>query len=158
MIINWSTWMGVIFENRTLIETWRILNTPIWNEHFGERTWPRFLTLYSLVVGFVCPKPDLQVMWDIMTTNIPRLTFQKSFRSKLRGTRVNSMTKYKGLQQVWQSIRHTKCTEAVSLKKHLTYLLPGLVLFTNPSARAGYDTRSIFKRSLTGFNSELSFS
>ena len=27
----------------------------------------------------------------------------------------------------------------------------GRVLFTNPSARAGYDTRSIFKRSLTGF-------
>ena len=26
-----------------------------------------------------------------------------------------------------------------------------LLLFTNPSARAGYDTRSIFKRSLTGF-------
>ena len=32
------------------------------------------------------------------------------------------------------------------------------VLFTNPPARAGYDTRSIFKRSLTGFNSEFSFS
>ena len=32
------------------------------------------------------------------------------------------------------------------------------VLFTNPSARAGYDTRSIFKRSLTGFSSEFSFS
>ena len=28
----------------------------------------------------------------------------------------------------------------------------------NPSARAGYDTRSIFKRSLTGLNSESSFS
>ena len=28
----------------------------------------------------------------------------------------------------------------------------------NPSARAGYDTRSIFKRSLTGFNSEFFFS
>ena len=27
-----------------------------------------------------------------------------------------------------------------------------LILFTNPSARAGYDTRSIFKRSLTGLN------
>ena len=27
-----------------------------------------------------------------------------------------------------------------------------------PSARAGYDTRSIFKRSLTGWNSEYSFS
>ena len=32
------------------------------------------------------------------------------------------------------------------------------MLFTNPSARAGYDTRSIFKRSLTGLNSEFSFS
>ena len=28
----------------------------------------------------------------------------------------------------------------------------------NPSARAGYDTRAIFKRSLTGLNSEFSFS
>ena len=32
------------------------------------------------------------------------------------------------------------------------------ILFTNPSARAGYNTRSIFKRSLTGLNSEFSFS
>ena len=33
------------------------------------------------------------------------------------------------------------------------------VLFTDPSARAGYDTRSIFfKRTLTGLNSEFSFS
>ena len=31
-------------------------------------------------------------------------------------------------------------------------------LLTNLSARAGYDTRSIFKRSLTGLNSEFSFS
>ena len=31
-----------------------------------------------------------------------------------------------------------------------------MVLFTNASARAGYDTRSIFKRSLTGLNSEFS--
>ena len=30
-------------------------------------------------------------------------------------------------------------------------------IFTNPSPRAGYDTRSIFKRSLTGLNSEFSF-
>ena len=28
----------------------------------------------------------------------------------------------------------------------------------NPSARAGYDKRSIFKRSLTGLNLEFSFS
>ena len=40
------------------------------------------------------------------------------------------------------------------------YLMPTfdsffIILFTNPSARAGYDTRSIFKRSLTGLNSEF---
>ena len=33
-----------------------------------------------------------------------------------------------------------------------------MILFTKPSARAGYDTRSIFKRSLTGLKSEFSFS
>ena len=33
-----------------------------------------------------------------------------------------------------------------------------LIIFTNPSARAGYDTRSIFKRGLTGLNLEFSFS
>ena len=36
--------------------------------------------------------------------------------------------------------------------------LAGEIIFTDPSARAGYDTRSIFKRSLTGLNSEFSFS
>ena len=33
-----------------------------------------------------------------------------------------------------------------------------LSIFTNPSAQAGYDTRSIFKRSLTGLISGFSFS
>ena len=33
-----------------------------------------------------------------------------------------------------------------------------IIIFTNPSAQAGYDTRSVFKRSLTGLNSEFSFS
>ena len=38
-------------------------------------------------------------------------------------------------------------------------LMDFFTIFTNPSARAGYDTRSIFlKRSLTGLNSEFSFS
>ena len=38
------------------------------------------------------------------------------------------------------------------------WLKARLIIFTNPSARAGYDTSSIFKRSLTGLNSEFSFS
>ena len=39
---------------------------------------------------------------------------------------------------------------------HFSYTV--LSIFTNPSTRAGYDTRSIFKWSLTGLNSEFSFS
>ena len=39
---------------------------------------------------------------------------------------------------------------------HLFFFLK--ILFTNPSARAGYDTRLILKRSLTDLNSEFSFS
>ena len=54
-----------------------------------------------------------------------------------------------------------KCTEwppvyMSSVPPHLCVYM--LILFTNPSARAGYDTRSIFKQSLTGLNSEFSFS
>ena len=33
-----------------------------------------------------------------------------------------------------------------------------IYIFTNPSTQAGYDTRSIFKQSLTGLNSDFSFS
>ena len=33
-----------------------------------------------------------------------------------------------------------------------------VTILSNPSARAGYDTKSISKRSLTGLNSEISFS
>ena len=42
--------------------------------------------------------------------------------------------------------------------KYMEKFILFIILFTNPSARVGYDTRSIFKRSLTGFNSEFSFS
>ena len=37
-------------------------------------------------------------------------------------------------------------------------LAAGRSYLPNPSIRAGYDTRSISKRSLTGLNSEFSFS
>ena len=41
--------------------------------------------------------------------------------------------------------------KAAQMNGNLSYL-------SNPSTRAGYDTRSIFKQSLTGLNSEFSFS
>ena len=46
---------------------------------------------------------------------------------------------------------------------YLTGIIPNYncvstIIFTNPSARARYDTGLIFKRSLTGLNSEFSFS
>ena len=41
-------------------------------------------------------------------------------------------------------------------RKVFTFLYPYLSIFTNPSARAEYDTRSFFKRSSIGLNSEFS--
>ena len=43
-------------------------------------------------------------------------------------------------------------------KETVTALMMLYTYFTNTSARVGYDTRSIFKRSLTGLNAEFSFS
>ena len=48
-----------------------------------------------------------------------------------------------------------------TLKKVLNWKSPGyddISYLPNPSTQAGYDTRSIFKRSLTGLNLEFSFS
>ena len=46
----------------------------------------------------------------------------------------------------------------VDYEHRLVLCLTMLILFTKPSAQAGYDTRSTFKRSLIGLNSEFSFS
>ena len=72
---------------------------------------------------------------------------------------------------VWFQVKATSChfTSSKSAWKStpkLTWMCwrvwwsPGAIRYylPNPSARAGYDTRSIFKRSLTGLNSEFSFS
>ena len=48
----------------------------------------------------------------------------------------------------------------LNLYKHLQAPSPpaDINIFTNPFARAGYNTRSIFKQSLTGLNPEFPFS
>ena len=50
------------------------------------------------------------------------------------------------------------CMEFVGYSSMLAMLAMYIFIFTKPSARAGCDRRSIFKRSLTGLNSEFSFS
>ena len=52
----------------------------------------------------------------------------------------------------------TNCTLRMKMNFQCYSYLPLLFIFTNHSARAGYDTRSILKRSLTGLNSAFSFS
>ena len=55
------------------------------------------------------------------------------------------------MQQSLINLRQKNLVQNITLQKEIS-------IFTNPSAWAGYDTRSIFKRSLTGLNSEFSFS
>ena len=51
---------------------------------------------------------------------------------------------------------NSNCRSCLFVWWHISLL--GIFKFTNLSARAGFDTRSIFKWSLTGLNSEFSFS
>ena len=57
-----------------------------------------------------------------------------------------------------QNTIHWKIRKLLVLSRNCLLFIYLFILFTNPSAREGYDARSIFKRSLTGFNSEFSFS
>ena len=70
-------------------------------------------------------------------------------------------------QECWMIIRRSCACRYVRTSSNVFKLnLNGFVesptfdeiRFTKPSARAGYDTRSIFKRSLTGLNSDFFFS
>ena len=50
------------------------------------------------------------------------------------------------------------CTFAFQTANFILFGFMAYPYLPNPSAQAGYDTRSIFKQSLTGLNSEISFS
>ena len=69
-----------------------------------------------------------------------------------------------GLHRFWDSFRYFSPNKLwrkiffLSFPRYFDWGLLVVIIFTNPFAQAGYDTRSIFKRSLTGLNSEYSFS
>ena len=64
-------------------------------------------------------------------------------------------TSYKGILTAKHNQNVLVRFESFAFEREFFYILSYL---PNPTARAGYDTRSIFKRSFTGFNSEFSFS
>ena len=96
---------------------------------------------------------------DLWEASFSAVTAVKTrLRSRL-DIRTSSVTFSSHLLIGTSSCRET--TSLIQLILHYDELILvrySVILFTNPSARAGYDTRSIFKRSLTGLNSEFSFS
>ena len=88
----------------------------------------------------------------IAVSEIPMRKFHKYIEETMKNRREELTAKIKNLAEVkiQRVILHGNAIFAL--------LFVMVILFTNPSARAGYDTRSIFKRSLTGLNSEFSFS
>ena len=70
---------------------------------------------------------------------------------------LNYMTKKQNTKK--KQLNNLFCNTATKKRdKKQVWVLTIFIIFTNPSARTGYVTRSIFKRSLTGLNSEYSFS
>ena len=71
---------------------------------------------------------------------------------------VKSCFSFLTIKEEW-SIIYLRWWQDISFNHmHSCIILLILYIFTNPSARTGYDIRSILKRSLTGLNSEFSFS
>ena len=85
-------------------------------------------------------------VWHNIFANLG-LKESETFLSKVRSTKWNTYNRTRNLVSAHRY--HFR------RQKHVHYYI---LIFTNPSAWAGYDTRSIFKRSLTGLNSEFSFS
>ena len=88
-----------------------------------------------------------------------RLFNQAAGNTRLHGTSSNYMTQL-GFKNVDPMISFcNRMLEQMWLFKPASVLkYVQIPYLPNPSAWAGYDTRSIFKRSLTGLNSEFSFS
>ena len=82
--------------------------------------------------------------------------------SKFRTRSASDFVIYSWPGSEFRSLEKKKKKKKTTGKNRISFETPfpsrSLSIFTNPSARAGYDTRSIFKRSLTGLNSEFSFS
>ena len=57
--------------------------------------------LLTSAVGYVCSKPNLLVIWDLVTANNRRAV---SDWYSLSNIQVICVTKYVGLQQVWETI------------------------------------------------------
>ena len=77
-------------------------NSPIWNGHFWNRTWPRSRPLFSLnksltsAVLFICPQTDLLIIWDLMLVNNRWIILHRSFHSKLQLIRIILSDKISG--------------------------------------------------------------
>ena len=96
------------------------------HEKINKINWEVFETLYKQKL--------------IQNPNIKNLT--KHFTENLISIAKETIAKTSASNKHNTHWLNDDCRTAIRLRK---------VLFTNPSARAGYDTRSIFKRSLTGF-------
>ena len=108
-------------------------------------------TTYS---GFVNKQCERFKISTITNEQFKCLIFACGLRSASdRGVRTRILSKIEQNPDITLQQITEVCRRLVNLNHD-----SDMVLFTNPSARAGYDTRSIFKWSLTGLNSEFSFS
>ena len=107
-------------------------------------------------------KPTSSDLWGfrILSLNWFNYSIQMVFVMKLSREKVLLLNwLYKWIECQWTVPMNRDPFQPIYLS---IYLLQStsiyLSIYPKPSARAGYDTRSIFKRSLTGLNSEFSFS
>ena len=119
-------------------------------------------TRVQLLEKAVCIYHSAKTSWKSMYLSSLELLVNCWCGPKVGTTEGKHGTRVRGKKDILTKVTKYPILEVVLLVLLLIHtgvtVLLLVILFTNPSARAGYDTRSIFKRSLTSFNSEFSFS
>ena len=120
----------------TILEIWRVQSIPSLLLLPGP-LWPGVVVpvMYWSIEQINMFK-IIHIRWEYLMLCNCKLCIQNSFGS--------------GRTRCWLHL-----CRGMRLPQRVSRIWHYMVLFTNPSARAGYDTRSIFKRSLTGLNSEF---
>ena len=127
--------------------------TPLFSMITVQQTLKNVRSLEWLVFPLLSYTPNLAPTDLFLVSSLEHLN-GRTFRNKEKIVNFFFSEKTPDFLNVESKICNPVGLESLKMKVMIVLM----ILYTNPSARAGYDTRSIFKRSLTGLNSEFSFS
>ena len=164
LTISLFTWLQQNFSWPLQLARKYLPNIPPFSQNV---TWSFWLDLHRVSMPFLARVMNfviftlsdksffiLSLSWAICM----KISMQVSHQFYMFNLWVRQWMLYTLIHRKMKSKQKQLCHINEVTKVGLVSLFNGICIFTNPSARARYDTKSVFKRSLTVLNSEFSFS